>query len=58
VTFTLHGPGMMPVSAPASLEPGEALEIAISGTDLARNTIGVVRWFRPDGVEYLWRVSF
>lgn len=58
VTFALHGAGVMPVSAPSTLEPGDVLEIAIGGADLARSTIGLVRWFRPDGDEYLWRVSF
>jgi hypothetical protein len=58
VTFNLYGSGIMPASAPATLEPGDALEIVIAGSDLARDTIGVVRWFRPNGEEYLWRVSF
>jgi hypothetical protein len=58
VTFALYGSGVMPASAPATLEAGDALEIAISGRDLARDTVGVVRWFRPNGQEYLWRVSF
>lgn len=58
VTFNLYGPGVMPASAPASLEPGDSLEIVISGHDLAKDTIGVIRWFRPNGTEYLWRVSF
>jgi hypothetical protein len=58
VTFNLYGSGIMPASAPASLEPGDALEIVVSGHDLAKDTIGVIRWFRPDGQEYLWRVSF
>ncbi len=58
VTFNLYGPGVMPASAPASLEPGDSLEIVISGHDLAKGTIGVIRWFRPNGTEYLWRVSF
>jgi hypothetical protein len=58
VTFNLYGPGMLPASAPATLETGDALEIVVSGTDLARDTIGVIRWFRPNGQEYLWRVSF
>jgi hypothetical protein len=30
----------------------------ISGHDLAKDTIGVIRWFRPNDQEYLWRVSF
>jgi hypothetical protein len=58
VTFNLYGSGVMPASAPSTLEPGDSLEIVVSGHDLARDTIGVVRWFRPDGQEYLWRVSF
>jgi hypothetical protein len=58
VTFNLYGSGLMPASAPATLEPGDALEIVISGADLARDTLALVRWFRPNGQEYLWRVSF
>jgi hypothetical protein len=58
VTLNLYGSGIMPTSAPATLEAGDALEIVISGHDLARDTIGLVRWFRPSGQEYLWRVSF
>ncbi|MCU1507744.1 MAG: hypothetical protein JWR53_368 [Glaciihabitans sp.] len=58
VTLALFGAGVMPVSAPATLAPGDVLELSISGHDLARDTVGVVRWFRPSGQEYLWRVSF
>jgi hypothetical protein len=58
VTFNLYGSGLMPTSAPSTLEPGDALEIVISGANLERDTIGLVRWFRPSGLEYLWRVSF
>ncbi len=58
VTLTLHGPGVMGANAPTTLAPGETLEVDIAGRSLARDTILVVRWFRPDGVEYLWRVSF
>jgi hypothetical protein len=58
VTINLYGSGIMPTSAPATLEPGDSLEIVISGADLARDTVGLVRWFRPNNQEYLWRVSF
>jgi hypothetical protein len=58
VTFNLYGSGVMPASAPVTLEAGDALEIVISGHDLAKDTIGLVRWFRPNAQEYLWRVSF
>jgi len=58
VTFTLHGSGLMSANTPALLHPGEALQVIVSGYDLPRNAIMVVRWFRPTGIEYLWRVSF
>ena len=58
ITFTLHGTGVMAVSPPSRLAPGEAIVATIAATDLARNTILVIRWFRPDGVEYLRRVGF
>lgn len=58
VTLSLLGAGVMPASAPSTLQPGEAVEVMIAARDLARSTILVVRWFRPSGEEYLWRVSF
>lgn len=57
VSLTLHGAGLMSSSAPALLLPGHGVEITIRATDLARSTILVVRWFRPNGMEYLWRVT-
>lgn len=58
VTFVVHGPGLLAVSAPATIAPGEGVEVTIAAQNLARSTILVVRWFRHDGFEYLWRVSF
>ena len=58
VALTLHGAGLMAANAPARLESLEVLEVSVAGRDLARNSIMVVRWFRPDGIEYLWRVNF
>ncbi|MDO7881382.1 hypothetical protein [Antiquaquibacter soli] len=58
VTLTLHGSGVMGANAPATLRPGETLEVDIAGRTLARDSILVIRWFRPSGEEYLWRVSF
>jgi hypothetical protein len=58
ITLSLLGAGVMPATAPSVLEPGESLEVIISVRDLARSTVLVVRWFRPNGEEYLWRVSF
>lgn len=58
VTLSLLGAGVMPASAPSTLLPGETLEVMISARNLERSTVLVVRWFRPTGEEYLWRVSF
>ncbi len=58
VTLNLYGSGVMPATAPATIGAGDALQIVVAGHDLARDTIGLVRWFRPNGQEYLWRVSF
>lgn len=58
VTLTLHGSGVMKANPPAVLGVGDALEVVVIGDDLPANTILVVRWFRPNGVEYLWRISF
>jgi len=58
VTFTLHGAGVMAISPPRVVRPQHGIEVIIAGRDLAVNTILVIRWFRPSGVEYLWRVAF
>lgn len=58
ITMSLLGVGMMPASAPSALLPGESLEVSISVRDLAISSVLVVRWFRPNGEEYLWRVCF
>jgi hypothetical protein len=58
VTLSLLGAGVMPATAPSTLCPGESLEVVIAARDLARSTVLMVRWFRPSGEEYLWRVSF
>lgn len=58
VRLHLDGPGVMAASLPQQLPPGSALEVQVLGDGLAVETLLVVRWFRPDGVEYLWQVSF
>jgi hypothetical protein len=58
VSFTLHGSGVMAISPPRMVRPGHGIEVSIATRNPARNTILVVRWFRPNGMEYLWRVAF
>jgi hypothetical protein len=40
------------------VHPGEAVAATVTGKDLERDTIVIVRWLQPDGLEYLWQVSF
>ncbi len=58
VRLQLDGPGLMAATLPRRLEPGSVLEVRVHGEDLARETLLVARWFRPDGEEYLWRIAF
>ena len=56
VTFTLHGAGVMAISPPKVMRPEHGIEVTIAARP--RSSILVIRWFRPNGVEYLWRVAF
>lgn len=58
VTLALTGSAVMLAPAPRVVGPGESIDVTIRGRDIARDTILIVRWFRTDGQEYLWRVSF
>ncbi|HEY2556953.1 MAG TPA: hypothetical protein VGI08_07590 [Diaminobutyricibacter sp.] len=58
VTVSVFGTSRFRVAAPAIVRPGGAIHATTSGPDPARDTIVVVRWFAPDGAEYLWQVSF
>lgn len=58
VRATLLGPGHVePVLVPL-LDIGGAVTLTVLGPDLERGSVAVLRWFRPDGDEYLWRFSF
>lgn len=58
VTVSIAGSASVRVSSPASIRPGEAVRASLVGGDPSRDTLLVVRWFPPDGREYLWQVSF
>ena len=58
VTVSIAGSSSVRVSSPSLIRPGEAVHASLSGGDPARDTLLVVRWFPPDGREYLWQVSF
>lgn len=58
VTLLLHGPGVLDATVIGPVPPGAAVRARVRGAQLERATSVVVRWFRPDGEEYLWRVVF
>lgn len=58
ITLTLLGSGLMLPGPPRGLVPGQSLGFSLRADNPARSTIVVVRWFRPSGEQYLWRVSF
>ncbi len=55
VSVVVHGSQGLAANAPARLQPGEELEVTIDERHRASGSLLVVRWFRPNGVEYLWR---
>jgi hypothetical protein len=58
LSFTLLGSGIMRATAPLLIDPGQQVQLRIAGPNLPRRAVLVVRWFRPNSDEYLWRVSF
>ncbi len=58
LSFSLLGGGLMRATAPLLLAPGQEVSLRIRGEALPVSAILIIRWFRPNGDEYLWRVSF
>ncbi|WP_431220827.1 hypothetical protein [Leifsonia xyli] len=57
VTVSIAGTSRLQVSGPHSVQPGEAVRASVTGPHPERDTVLVVRWFPPDGREYLWQIS-
>lgn len=62
VRFSLAGDGLLGLSLPRTVLPGERLRVALRGTRAeaasdAADSLLVLRWFQPDGRELLWPVS-
>lgn len=62
VRFALAGAGMLGLSLPSTLHPGERVRVAVRGahTDAAataHDAMLVMRWFEPDGTELLWPIA-
>lgn len=62
VRFTLFGGGMLGLSLPRSVMPGERVRVVVRGRAAegaygASDAMLVMRWFRPDGTELLWPIA-
>ena len=58
VTLSVAGSSDLRVHSPSSVGPGEAVRASLDGSRAERDTLLVVRWFTPDGREYLWQIGF
>ncbi|TAJ49804.1 MAG: hypothetical protein EPO52_02335 [Herbiconiux sp.] len=58
LSFSLLGAGLMRATAPLLLAPGQEVSLRIRGESLPVSAVLIIRWFRPNGDEFLWRVSF
>lgn len=62
VRFTLAGAGLLGLSLPSTVCPGERVRIAVRGATAgdagaASDALLVMRWFQPDGTELLWPIA-
>jgi len=55
---SLLGSGVILPISRLRVPPGGRIAVIARGRDLPRTAVLVVRWFRPNGEEFLWRVSF
>ncbi|MFD5598861.1 hypothetical protein ACFWHR_02275 [Leucobacter sp. NPDC058333] len=62
VRFSLAGDGMLGLSLPRTVLPGERLRVVLRGARCEASAsdadaVLVLRWFQPDGMELLWPIS-
>ncbi|GAA1315058.1 hypothetical protein GCM10020360_18910 [Nonlabens tegetincola] len=62
VRFALAGEGMLGLSLPQTVQPGERLRVAVRGVSAERaaaahDAMLVLRWFQHDGTELLWPIA-
>lgn len=61
VRFALAGAGMLGLSLPGTVLPGERVRVVVRGgvagvCAAAPDALLVLRWFEPDGHEFLWPI--
>lgn len=62
VRFALAGDGMLGLSLPRTVFPGERVRVVVRGVRGERvidspDAMLVMRWFQPNGTELLWPIS-
>ncbi|MBO1900368.1 hypothetical protein J4H92_00200 [Leucobacter weissii] len=58
VRLSLAGGGVLGLSLPRTVHPGERLRVVLREFDAASpDAMLVLRWFQPDGTELLWPVA-
>lgn len=58
VRVGLAGSGVLRLSPPKHIEPGQSLRIELTEAGSGVDTLATVRWLRGDEAEYLWLLSF
>lgn len=62
VRFALGGRGLLGLSLPRTVRPGERLRVVLRGATSdgvrgAPDAVLTLRWFQPDGSELLWPIA-
>lgn len=62
VRFSLAGGGVLGLSLPRTVYPGERLSVSMRGDSAAGALVApdamlVMRWFEADGTELLWPIA-
>lgn len=62
VRFALAGRGLLGLSLPQTVAPGERVRVTLRGSHAegavaAADAMLVLRWFDADGIEFLWPIA-
>lgn len=62
VRFTLAGGGLLGLSLPRTVHPGERMRVVLRGAAAdsalrAPDAMLILRWFQADGTELLWPIA-